>query len=131
MSTWIVSALAAWGAVVIILAVGLVLAHSFIRRADQAQARTCAPPEQPQEIVIGIEELPEGQQETGMVVISNDVIDGTSHHHHHHHLKKESVSADPIYPDDELSALTTAADEVTHSNTSIINPLTDKITLKY
>jgi hypothetical protein len=139
MTTFLISTLAALGVVMIITVLGLILAQIFINRTDKAQVRADILSEQLQGVVVDIDELPEAQQEAGITVISNDVIEGTSHRHHH--LKKKTVSVidqdaqiDYIYkkniPTKQIQPTKTDSDLIS-SNTSIINPLTDKITLEY
>lgn len=64
MPTWIVTVLAAWAVVVVILGAGLVLAHRFIRSVER-----------PQGIVVDIDELPETRQGPSVIVVSNDVME--------------------------------------------------------
>jgi hypothetical protein len=139
MTTFLISTLAALGVVMIITVLGLILAQIFINRTDKAQVRTDILSEQLQGVVVDIDELPEAQQDAGITVISNDVIEGTPHRHHH--LKKKTVSVidqdaqiDYIYkkntPTKQIQPTKTDSDVIS-SNTSIINPLTDKITLEY
>jgi len=139
MTTFLISTLAALGVVMIITVLGLILAQIFISRTDKAQVRTDILSEQLQGVVVDIDELPEAQQDAGITVISNDVIEGTPHRHHH--LKKKTVSV--IDQDAQIDYIskkntpmkqiqpTKTDSDVISSNTSIINPLTDKITLEY
>ena len=135
MATFLISILAALGVVIIITVVGLILAQILINRADKTQTQSNIVSEQSQCVVVDIDDLPEVQQEAGITVISNDVIESTSHRHQH--LKKKTIS---VIDQDALNNQTmeqTQANKdlsipsVVSSNTSIINPLTDKITLEY
>jgi hypothetical protein len=144
MATFLISILAALGVVIIITLVGLILAQVLINRADKTQTNIIT--EQSQCVVIDIDDLPEVQQEPGITVISNDVIESTSHRHHH--LKKKTISVidqdalnnqinnknttmEQTQANKDLLTPSQTYNDVVSSNTSIINPLTDKITLEY
>ncbi|CAF1500856.1 unnamed protein product [Rotaria sp. Silwood1] len=146
MATFLISLLAAFIVVIIIILFGLVLAQILIKRADQTQAHTNIIFDQPQSIIIDIDELPEAQQESGITVISNDVIEGISHRHHHltkktlsvinqdaliNHMNDKKTTIERIHVDDGLAISTKNDSGAISSETSIVNPLTDKITLKY
>ena len=141
MATVLISALAALSVVLIIAVLGLILAQIFINRADKAQLHTDIASEQVQGVVIDIDQLPEADQEPGITVISNDVIEGTSHRHQH--LKKKTVSVidqdaqlnhsimGHNHTQNDLTAPLSTDSNTNPSVTSIRNPLTDKITLEY
>jgi len=137
MATFLISILAALGVVMIITVLGLILTQILINRADRAQTQTNILSEQSQGVFVHIDDLPETQQEPGIAIISNDIIKGTSHRHHH--LTKKTVSV--IDQDVQFNHVdtTTAYKSLTIPtktntsaiSTSIVNPLTDKITLEY
>jgi hypothetical protein len=148
MATFLIITLAAMGVVLMIVMLGLLLAQLLINRADKAQ--TCAniisEQQQEQGIVVDLDELPDAQHQPGMTVISNDVIEGTTHRHHH--LNKKTISViDHYAPSGQTNIKNISRERIntyknptipikTDSNAissdiSIVNPLTDKITLDY
>jgi hypothetical protein len=131
MATFLISILAALGVVMIIIVLGLILTQILINRADKVQT---------QDIVV---DLPKVEQEASITVISNDIIEGTPHRHRH--LMKKTISV--IDQDVQVNTENTTTEQIHtykglitptktdsnmfSSNTSIIDPLTDKITLDY
>ncbi|CAF1296470.1 unnamed protein product [Adineta steineri] len=132
MTHFVISLFAALGVVIIIIVLGLILTQIFITRADIAQTNTNIQSDLLQGIIVDIDQIPETQQEPGITVISNDIIDGIAHHHYH--IKKKTVSVidqniqinhkDPTRP-------IKTDNTIISSNISIVNPLIDKITLEY
>ncbi|CAF2663288.1 unnamed protein product [Rotaria sp. Silwood2] len=146
MATFLISLLGAFGVVIIIILLGLVLAQIFINRANKIQAHTNIIFDQPQSLIIDIDELPEAQQEPGITVISNDVIEGISYRHHHltkktlsvidqdvqiNHKNDKKTTIEQIYAEKDLTIPTRTDSGAISSDISIINPLTNKITLEY
>lgn len=131
MATFLISILAALGVVMIIIVLGLILTQILINRANKVQT---------QNIVV---DLPKVEQEASITVISNDIIEGTPHRHRH--LMKKTISV--IDQDVQVNTENTTTEQIHtykgsiiptktdnnmfSSNTSIIDPLTDKITLDY
>jgi hypothetical protein len=146
MATYLISILAALAVVIIIIVFGLILTQLFINRANKAQ--TCANliPGQSQGVFVDMDDLPEAKYDPGIAIISNDVIEGTPHRHRH--LMKKTVSVidqdaqidhtnnkytitGQIYAYKSLTIPTKTDTNKISSDTSIVNPLTDKITLEY
>ncbi|CAF0803558.1 unnamed protein product [Rotaria sordida] len=130
----------------IIILLGLFLSQIFIKRADQTQTQTNIIFEQPQGIIIDIDELSEVQQGPGITVISNDVIEGISHRHYHltkktvsvidqdaqiNHMNNKKTTIKQIHANSNLTIATKTGSDAISSDTSIVDPLTDKITLEY
>ena len=141
MATFLIPVLAALSVVLIIAVLGLILTQMLIKRADKAQLHADIASEQVQGVVVDIDQLPEVDQEPGITVISNDVIEGTSQRPQH--LKKKTVSVidqdaqlnhsimKHNHTGDDLTDPITTDSDTIPSVTSIVNPLTDKITLEY
>jgi hypothetical protein len=137
MATFLIYILAGLGVAMIITVVGLILAQILINKADTAQTQTNILFEQSQGVVVDIDDLPEARQEPGVTVISNDAIEATSHHHRH--LKTKTISVidqdaqinTTMEQTHTINGLTTPDHKIVSSSTSIIDPLTDKITLEY
>ncbi|CAF3701172.1 unnamed protein product [Rotaria socialis] len=135
-----------FGVIVIIVLFGLILAQIFIKRADKTQIHKNIAYEQSQDITIAIDELPDVKQGPDISVTSNDVIEGISHRHNHANKKNApfinqdpqiyyiNVKKTPIESFFTTKNLTipiqTNTDRIS-SDTSLVNPLTDKITLEY
>ena len=49
----------------------------------QTRANILSEQQQQYPIVVDLDELPDDQHQPGMTVISNDVIEGTTHRHYH------------------------------------------------
>lgn len=140
MATFIISILAALGVVMIITVLGLILTQILINRANKAQTLANIRSEQAQGVVV---DLLEAQQEAGVAVISNDIIESTPHRHRHLMKKPVSVinqdapidnknrTTGQIHAYKGLTIPTKIDSDGISSNTSIVNPLTDKITLEY
>jgi hypothetical protein len=144
MATFLISILAALGVVMIITVLGLILTQILINRADKAQTQTNILSEQSQGIAVDIDDSPETQHEPGIAIISNDIIEGTPHRHHHlmkktvsvidqdvqiNHVDNKNTTTGQIHVYKGLT-IPTKTDSSAIS-TSIVNPLTDKITLEY
>ncbi|UJR30096.1 hypothetical protein I4U23_017637 [Adineta vaga] len=130
MTTFLISILAELGVVIIIIVFGLLLAYRFIKRPEQIKSYTNILFDQSQGIVIDIDVLPVDQQELSITVVSNDVIDRTSHQDQY--LKKKPLSiSDSMHPHQQLASMNKTESNIILSDTSTINPLVDKITLEY
>jgi hypothetical protein len=139
MSTFLISILGALGVIMMITILGLILTKIFINRADKAQTRANMISEQPQGVVVDIDDLPEFHQEPGIAVISNDIIESTPHRslmkktatvlHQDTHIDHTTTGQIGTYKD--LTIPTKTDTNVISLDPNIVDPLTGKITLEY
>ncbi len=144
MSTFLISILGALGVVMMITILGLILTQILINRADKAQTRVNMISEQPQGVVVDIDDLPEFHQEPGIAVISNDIIETTPHRNlmkktasvlhqdtHINHTNHKNTTTGQIGTDKDLTIPIKTDTNVISLDPSIVDPLIGKITLEY
>ncbi|CAF1122265.1 unnamed protein product [Rotaria magnacalcarata] len=138
--------LTGFGVITIIVLFGLILAQIFIKRADKTQIHTDIIYEQSQDITIDIDELPAVKQGPDISVTSNDIIEGISHRHNHankrtapfidqdsqiYYINAKKTPSESFFTTKSLTIpIKTNTDRIS-SDTSLVNPLTNKITLEY
>ncbi|CAF1211331.1 unnamed protein product [Adineta ricciae] len=122
MTTFLTLTLSILAVITLIVALGLIMAYTFIKRTERGKVSTNVFSSQLSSTVIDVDDLPDTQQKQGITVISNDIIDHSSHRHQH--LQRRTISV--------IDSVPSAIDQSTIvPDMEIVDPLTEKITLEY
>jgi competence protein ComGF len=128
MATYLISILAALAVVMIIIVLGLILAKILINRAENIQTETTIPSTQSQGVFVDVDNLPKTEQQSGIVVISNDIMEDTRSRQF---MKKNVSFTGQDAQIDHISNKNVTIPTMFSSEKSQVTPITNKITLDY